>query len=91
MPDEKVVNKNNPKNSVHPAVLRSAQQFIFVVPGTAPPVEAKRTSHYRGPVAPRVSTGTRPADVTGVAPEDGTGLGPEDRTGACPVKLRRSI
>jgi hypothetical protein len=39
----------------------------------APPVVAKRTSRYRGPVAPE--------DGTGVAPADGTGVGPEDRTG----------
>lgn len=38
----------------------------ILVSSPAPPVEAKRRSRYRGPVAP--------VDGTGVAPEDGTGV-----------------
>ena len=52
----------------------------------APPVVAKRTSRYRGPVAPEDGTGACPARPvecetysSGVAPEDGTGVGSDYR------------
>ncbi len=47
-----------------------------------PPVEAKRRSRYRGPVAPGDGTGVAPRGKTGTSrqiyppPEDGTGVNP---------------
>ena len=53
-----------------------------MLPGPAPPVEAKRRSRYQGPACP-VECG---AYSSGVAPEDGTGA-----RRAYPIKLRWAL